>query len=381
MFKLVIASLLILLIVADTYIYIRYIKSCKRWVRCLWWLPMALVVAWLAYMAYPHVMGRIDSLVVIFFLCMVSAKVIFMLSSVIGSCIRPLRRLFVITGLTVALLMVGMVIYACFVGTRKFVVKNVTVESADLPQSFDGYKIVHFSDMHIGSWRSSPEAVDSIVALINRQDADLVLFTGDLVNSTSSELEGFKTVLASVKGRDGVFSVLGNHDYCDYHHWPTEQQRLADVEGIKSFQKSIGWRLLNNENVIIRHGADSIALIGVENWGEPPFPRYGDINRASEGTDSIAYKILMTHNPRHWLNSVKDNDRHDIDLTLSGHTHAMQLRIGGYSPASMRYPQWGGLYNVRSKAIHVNPGVGQIIPFRFGAWPEITVIILKRKTV
>ncbi len=378
MFKLVIASLLILMIVADVYIYSRYIRSARRWVKCLWWLPLALVVAWLAYMAFPHVMGRLDGLVVIFFLCMVSAKVIFMLFSITGSCIRPLRRFFIGAGITVASVMVAMVAYACFIGTRKFVTKTVVVESADLPQAFDGYRIVHFSDMHIGSWRSEPEMVDSIVALINRQKADMVLFTGDLVNSTSSELDGFGPVLATVKGRDGVFSVLGNHDYCDYHHWPTEQQRLADVEAVKSFQRAIGWRLLNNENVTIRRGLDSIVLIGVENWGEPPFPRHGDIGIASEGVDSVAYKILMTHNPRHWLSSVKDNGSNDIDLTLSGHTHAMQLRIAGYSPAAMRYPQWGGLYRVGKKAIHVNPGVGQIVPFRFGAWPEVSVITLKR---
>lgn len=213
--------------------------------------------------------------------------------------------------------------------------------------------------------------------LINAQQTDLIVFTGDIVNTKASELEPFENILAQLKAPDGVFSILGNHDYGPYHNWPTTEAQDQNIRDVQNKQASMGWQLLNNDHVILKRATDSIALIGVENNGEPPFSQYSDLPKAMEGTEQCSFKLLLSHNPTHWRREVLDTD---IDLMLAGHTHAMQFAVGRLSPSQFMYPEWSGLYMEGKQGLHVNVGLGYIgrMPLRFGAWPEITVITLKQ---
>ena len=269
---------------------------------------------------------------------------------------------------------------------------NVEFSSPKLPAAFDGYRIVQISDLHTGTWGNDTRFIERLVDSVNAQKPDLILFTGDIVNRQSAELAPFLGVLSRLHARDGVYSVLGNHDYGDYVDWPSAEEKRANLQLLKDWQRQIGWKLLNNSHTQIISEGDTIQLIGVENWGEPPFHQYGHLIEAYPiSRDSICnlndnrFKILMTHNPEHWRMEVSKIS--NIDLTLSGHTHAMQteFKIGNWkwSPAVMRYPLWGGMYTTDNPqgepmSIYVNIGAGEVgMPFRIGATPEVTVITLR----
>ena len=217
------------------------------------------------------------------------------------------------------------------------------------------------------------------------------MFTGDIVNRKTDEILPFVNILKRLKAPLGVYSVMGNHDYGDYTDWPHEQAHAADTRQLRAIQTGMGWNLLcNTHKFIYSAQGDSIAMIGVENWGEPPFKQYGDLKKAYPTANKIGdnnFKILLSHNPMHWHNEVREYT--DIDLTLSGHTHAMQVLIGGigtgFTPSSWRYPEWGGLYTHKGadgaiRNLYVNIGCGEVaIPARIGASPEITLITLHSK--
>lgn len=275
---------------------------------------------------------------------------------------------------------------------RQIDVNEVIVKSEKLPEVFNSYKIVQFSDAHVGTWGKDTTFVSSLVDRINSIRPDLIVFTGDIVNRQTSELEPFLKVFSHLKATDGVISVLGNHDYGDYVDWRFPSEREENNALLAVWQRQMGWNLLNNNHTFIRRGNDSIAVIGVENWGEPPFKQYGNLRKSyplSDGkflSDSH-FKILLSHNPEHWRQEVSRIS--DIDLTLSGHTHAMQFMISigdwKWSPAGYRYKQWGGLYERQNAEgyptrLYVNIGCGEVaLPFRIGAVPEITVITLERE--
>lgn len=278
----------------------------------------------------------------------------------------------VATGLIVIILMIG----ACINRTR-LEVKEVTIESNRLPRAFDGYRIVQFSDMHLETLFSDRFA-RQIVETINEQDADVVCFTGDLVNRMAIEVIPYKEILSHITARDGVYSVMGNHDYGDYVRWREPQEQNENINFLHTLETELGWTLLDNSSIDIVHNNDTITLIGVENWGEPPFPQHGRLKDAYPDLNDNRYKILLSHNPRHWRAEVLPMS--NIDLTLSGHTHAMQIEAFGHSLASLRYPEWSGLYGEDRQYLYVNIGVGCImLPARLGATPEITVITLRRK--
>ena len=287
--------------------------------------------------------------------------------------VHPFSWISVITGIALVII----VLYGAFWGRKQFDVKQVTFTSPNLPAAFDGYRIAQISDIHTGSWNGDREALQKAVDLINAQQTDLIVFTGDIVNTKASELEPFEDILARLKAPDGVFSILGNHDYGPYYAWPTTEDRDRNIQDIQDKQNAMGWQLLNNSHVMLKHGTDSIALIGVENNGEPPFSQYSDLPKAIKGTEQSAFKLLLSHNPTHWRREVLDTD---IDLMLAGHTHAMQFALGRLSPSRFMYPEWSGLYMEGKQGLYVNVGLGYIglIPIRFGAWPEITVITLKQ---
>lgn len=264
-------------------------------------------------------------------------------------------------------------------GYRHIAVKSFDYADATLPAAFDGYRIVQLSDLHLGTLRAHGDVVRAIVDSVNAARPDLVVFTGDLVNYRSAELDDFKAVLRDIRSRDGVVSVMGNHDYVQYYRHASSSDSLNDIRRLQAGQRAVGWQLLLNENVVLRRGADSIAIVGVENDGRPPFPSLADLPRAQRGLSAGCFKILLSHDPTHWRRSVLPET--DIRLTLSGHTHGMQFMVAGLSPAAWFYPEWGGAYVADGRTLYVSLGTGEVLlPFRLGAWPEINVITLHRKS-
>ncbi|WP_236652881.1 metallophosphoesterase [Chitinophaga vietnamensis] len=265
-------------------------------------------------------------------------------------------------------------------------VHKIKLALKNLPASFKGMRIVQISDIHSGSF-ANREAVIKGVQLINDQRADLILFTGDLVNDRASEMEPWMDVFRQVKAPMGVYSTLGNHDYGDYYPWPDKTPngysalQHQNLERLKQVHGELGWKLMMNENAVLEKGGEQIALLGVENWSAMSrFPRHGDLKRAYEGIEHIPFKILMSHDPTHWDAQVR-TDFPDIALTLAGHTHGMQfgIEIPGlkWSPAQYIYKEWAGLYKEGDQHLYVNRGFGFLgYPGRVGVLPEITVIDL-----
>ncbi len=271
--------------------------------------------------------------------------------------------------------------YGIVWGRFNFIIRKSKISFKNLPKSFDGFKIVQISDFHIGSFLTHQEKVKEVVDLINLQNPDVILFTGDFVNNVSEEVDKFIPILSQLKARFGVYSILGNHDYGEYVQWQYKTQKEANLKRLIELQKRIGFNVLLNTNDKIIIGDDSISLIGVENWGLPPFPQYGDLNKALENVDRDSFKILMSHDPTHWDAQVVGKT--NIDLTLSGHTHGAQfgVEIPGWrwSPVDLRYKQWGGVYKNGKQVLNVNTGIGFIgFPGRIGMPPEIGLITLKR---
>ena len=287
------------------------------------------------------------------------------------------KRYLRITGMTVLIFLVFVFLYGYFVGRFRYQVHNQDISFYDLPAEFDGYRIVQFTDMHVGSFTGGYEIeVQKIVDLINQQRPDLIVFTGDLVNRTADELAIYQRMLSGLSAPDGVLSVLGNHDYAIYKRSFTPAQRKADKQKMIRYQKSFGWNLLLNENVKIERGHSYIYIIGVENQGytKDYFPRLARMDKAMKGIDDSDFKILLSHDPTHWHNDIAGKT--NIQLTLSGHTHAGQFTLFGWSPVSWTYPAWLGVYLEGSQVLNVSGGVGGLIPFRIGAPPEINVITL-----
>ncbi len=273
------------------------------------------------------------------------------------------------------------IIWGIWKGRYNFKVTNLSLSFPNLPKAFDGTRILQISDFHVGSFDGNPEMVDKAIELINKQNADYILFTGDLVNNIAAEAESFIPLFQKLKARYGMFSILGNHDYGEYYQWASKEQLNENMLDLYKHHSEMGFKLLRNESVRLQKDGEEIALIGVENWGLPPFPQYGDLGKAMSPVNDLPFKILMTHDPSHWDAQV--TKKTDIDLTLSGHTHGMQfaIRIPGWrwSPVKMKYPRWGGLYTVDKQHLYVNIGIGYIaFPGRVGTPPEITVIELKR---
>uniref|UniRef100_UPI00404A7520 metallophosphoesterase n=3 Tax=Flavobacterium sp. TaxID=239 RepID=UPI00404A7520 len=274
-------------------------------------------------------------------------------------------------------------IHGILFGKYNYKVIPQTVYFKDLPQSFDGFTITHISDIHVGSF-DNKAAIEKAIKMINVQNSDMILFTGDIVNTHASEMDPWISVFKEINSPPfGKYSVLGNHDYGEYISWPSELAKDANFIAIKNIHEKIGFQLLLNENINITKGNDSLKLIGVENWGHN-FKKAGDLKLASVGVQKEDFKILMSHDPSHWEYEVK-KDPMNYQLTLSGHTHGFQFgfEIPGvfqWSPVQYVYKQWAGLYEHASRYIYVNRGFGyHAYPGRVGIWPEITVITLKKQ--
>ena len=364
---------LLMLLLPDWYIHRVYIrcKKNKLYSRLLWWPTIGLLLLLAIFIALHDSLHDYFGIYLIVTLCFCIPKLTFVLFSLI------LRGINKISGLKIphatisalpALAMLGYILFGAIKGKENFKVREVTFTSANLPEEFDGYRVMQLSDIHSGSWKGNPEALKKAIDLCNRQNADLALFTGDLVNSRSDELLEFTEIFSELKTKDGVYSVLGNHDYGTYVKWNSEADRIANIDSLIARENRMGWRMLNNSHTIIRRGNDSIAVIGVD-------PDYARLKEASAGTEGM-FQILMSHDPTHWRRQVLPES--DIELTLSGHTHDMQITFFGLSVSSFIYPEHNGMYMEGDRGLYVNIGLGHVLfPMRLGAWPEITVITLK----
>jgi uncharacterized protein len=281
-------------------------------------------------------------------------------------------------GLALAAIPFAGVLYGITKGRRNFNVARVTVRSAKLPAAFDGLRVVQISDMHLGSFPTGSDIVQRGVDLINAEQPDLILFTGDMVNDYSEEAEPWLEKLSALTASIGKFSILGNHDYSDYAQWGNAADKAANLKRLKNHHATTGFRLMLDEHLNIERAGERMTLIGVQNWGTR-FQQYGDLKKAVAGTDPSLFRLLMSHDPSHWEAQVQAEK---IDLTLSGHTHGAQfgITIAGqtYSPAQWVYKHWAGLYEHDGMSLYVNRGFGFIgFPGRVGMPPEITVFELR----
>ena len=382
--------LLLTCLLPDIYIYYWHLRKpfIPRWAKVTFWGPTALLLFFAVWLTYTESLTpeNMDAIILYLSAYMLLAlpKTTYMLVSFIGKLIglvfHPYRKANTPVSFTAGFVVFCMMICGLSFGPTLLKVKESTFQSETLPKEFDGYKIVQVSDLHLTSMKTHPEFVSELVRTINAQQADAICFTGDLVSTDVAELYPFVNELSKLKAKDGVFSILGNHDYMTYAKYMTPLEKSQKFHEMLKLQEKMGWNLLQNEHSVIHRGQDSIVILGVENDGKPPFPERGDLNKAQEGLNPNVplFKLLLSHDPSHWKRKVLPTT--DIQLTLSGHTHGMQFMIGNWSPAQYLYPEWKGMYQENSRGLYVSLGVGgALIPFRFGAWPEINVITLHCK--
>ncbi len=390
-----IVVLSVFMILPDWWFYGKMKKhDFYRWFRWLSLVPMVLFIGTFFYIRYGLrysdnflLTARVTWVFVILSL-IYTPKIIYILFFYINRLYNRIfnrrTRIFRIIGFSLGILFVSIISYGLVVTRDNFYVKHQIVEVKDLPAGFDGFKMVVFADFHLGNWNNKFSIMEPIVKLINEQQADVIIFAGDMINNYASEVVGWQKFFKRLQSKSGLkYAVLGNHDYGDYTHWDSKEDKLRNLETTKQNIRDLDFRLLLNEHEDIVKNGDTLTVVGVENFGSGHFDDYSDLPKALTGTNPQRMKILITHDPNHWNAEVTDK-LSDIFLTLSGHTHAGQIgfvRSGfKFSPASFIYPQWDGLYKHKEQYLYVNRGIGYVgIPLRIGVPPEITVIELKRK--
>ena len=332
----------------------------------LWWVPSLLLV--LAEVGLQMGVFHKLSVRVLFTTILFSAfpKVVFILFDAF------LPWFF---ALIPALGVMGWFAFGFIEGWKRLELKHITFTSPDLPPYFDGYRLVQITDFHLGSFPPGNDFVQKVVDATNNEEPDMILFTGDLVNNQASEVEPYLDTLGQLHAKDGIYSIWGNHDYCEYGNNHSIGALKRNRRMLYGYQESLGWHQLMNEHHVVSHGMSSIAVIGVENPGQPPFTNRSNLKKAMKGVDPDMFKILLSHDPHHWRREVVGKK---IQLTLAGHTHAGQLKIGKWTPARLAFKEWGGAYQIGEQMLYVSSGIGGSFPFRLGAWPELTVVTLKR---
>lgn len=379
--------LLLLIIATDVYLYYmleRKKASQRRWRKVIYWLPTMVVCLYTVCLSTsrnfaPEAVGWLNLYLLLLGLYVIP-KAVFAASFFFGwaHCrYHHTRTNYGIhTGAALALVIMAVTIYGSTLGFGKVTVRHETFYSKDLPKSFDGYRIAHLSDIHAGTFSGRLiNILEREVDSVNAQKPDLVVFTGDIQNMRPTELDHAANALKRIKGKDGVFSILGNHDYSMYIDAPEAEKRHAEQE-LRDRQKAFGWTLLLNSNSVIRRGGDSIVIAGMENDGRPPFPQKGDLRRTLAGVEGRPFVVMLEHDPTAWRRKILPGSQ--AQLTLSGHTHAMQFEVMGWSPSSLIYDEWGGMFHEGHRAINVSKGMGGFIPFRIGKGNEIVIITLRR---
>lgn len=277
---------------------------------------------------------------------------------------------------------ISTLLWSSTLGRKSLHINGITLPYQSLPASFDNFKIIQISDMHLGSFGKNHNTLNKVSSIINRYKPDILLFSGDLVNNFASETFDWDELFSGIDSQISMFAVMGNHDYGNYHQWPSDNEKEQNLKKITDAYERFGLRLLRNQSVTVKKGLDSIFIIGVDNWGFPPFPQYADLKKAIAGIPKEGFKILLSHDPAHWTNEV--DRKEPIELTVSGHTHGAQwgLKFGGieFSPIYLERNQWAGLYGRPEQYLYVSRGLGTIgLNFRLDMPSEVTIITLKKK--
>lgn len=378
-------SIIILLVtlLPDIYMYRRYVKRRlgNVWARIAWWLPTLLITVSTIGVSLtrdfaPHNLTLFNTYLFITAL-VVLPKLTFVLCSLAGRLARRMLKLRRNWGNYVGLVLVLAELYILFhgtmVGTDRLNVRQVTIEFDDLPKAFDGYRIAQFTDVHLGSMKD--ELMLRAVTAIDDMRPDLIVFTGDIQNMRPEELPRFAQTLKRLKAKDGVMSVLGNHDYSRYVNLPLDEA-LRNERLTRDFETSVGWQLLLNDNRIVRRGSDSIVIAGGENDGRPPFPAKADLKKAMRGIHAKSFVVMLQHDPSAWRRHILPQT--NAQLTLSGHTHGGQISLFGLRPTELVGKEDDGLYVEGKRKLFVSTGLGGFVPFRFYMNPEVVEITLKK---
>ncbi|WP_294769896.1 metallophosphoesterase [Prevotella sp.] len=378
-------SIIILLVtlLPDIYMFRRYVKRRlgNVWARMAWWLPTLLIMVSTIGVSLtrdfaPHNLTLFNTYLFITAL-VVLPKLTFVLCSLAGRLARRMLKLRRNWGNYVGLVLVLAELYILFhgtmVGTDRLNVRQVTIEFDDLPKAFDGYRIAQFTDVHLGSMKD--ELMLRAVTAIDDMRPDLIVFTGDIQNMGPDELPRFAQTLKRLKAKDGVMSVLGNHDYSRYVNLPPDEA-LRNERMTRDFETSVGWQLLLNDNRIVRRGSDSIVIAGGENDGRPPFPAKADLKKAMRGINAKSFVVMLQHDPSAWRRHILPLT--NAQLTLSGHTHGGQISLFGLRPTELVGKEDDGLYVEGKRKLFVSTGLGGFVPFRFYMNPEVVEITLKK---
>lgn len=375
---LALAAIFIVVIGCDAIVWTTSIRYLPLGWQILWWMPSFLLCCCFSLIAEGNWGWPANALMALI-VCVVFPELLYTISILIGLGIGYFYPKAVHWGIVIGCVLAAVSflcgLYGVVVGWKRITITHVDIHSQRLPRDFDGYRIAQVSDLHLGTFAGEPKFVKRLMDKINGLNANLIVFTGDLVNFTSAEAEPFKEYLKGLKSPDGVISILGNHDYALYAPVESPQAQQRHVEKLINLERGLGWRLLLDENTEIKRGNSSIWIAGVENIGRQKQACKGDLALALKGIPKEAFTILLSHDPSHWVDEVVPNT--DIPLTLSGHTHAMQLKVFGWSPSALISRHWGGCFTEGDQHLFVSTGAGANLPFRFGAWPEIALITLK----
>lgn len=376
--------LLVVIVVPDVYIYRRYIarrQDLSRLLKWAWWLPNVVLCVYTLCLSAIRDFAPDNMMWLNIYLFLIGLIVIpkdfFLICSLIGRLFRRLFRLRRNYGNYVGILVVlglwHLLFYASVVGVHRLEVHHVDLDFPDLPEAFDGYRIVQFSDAHLGT--ISEELLRHVVDSIQAQRPDLIAFTGDLVNIKATEAERYSDLLSSLKAPDGVVAVLGNHDYSMYINVP-EADKQANEQRLITLERRMGWQLLRNEHISIGRGHDSLVIAGEENDGRKPFPSRADMKKTLHGVSPNAFVVMLQHDPSAWQRSILPHS--NAQLTLSGHTHGGQFSVFGWRPTQLSYDEDFGLYNIAGRRLYVSCGIGGVVPLRYNMPAEVVVISLHR---
>ena len=377
---------LILLLVPDFYISFTFLRHAPVVWRVLVFLPTVVGLLSLLVMSFKGFSSLFGTIFLAVLLCVALPKMAFMAVSLIAKLLGhwspAMATVTNAVGTVVAVAVSLMALYAILFGWKQLETKHVDLYFDNLPAAYDGYRIAHLSDLHVGTYGQKTAFVEKVVAQVNAEKPDLIVFTGDLVNIEPEEILPFRKVLSRLSAPDGVISVLGNHDYCLYgdpNRWLTPREaglKVAEIE------ESMGWKVLLNESFVLDRAGERLAIVGVENTGKPPFPKIGDLKAAVSGItdydtvkcDDEIFAVLLSHDPSQWDMEVLPQTH--IPLMLSGHTHAAQFKLFGWSPASWMYKEWGGAYQSGNQQLYISEGLGGTLQFRFGARPQVVILTL-----
>ena len=388
----IVVWVILLIVLPDVYLYVyvvrHHIRPLRWWIALLWWTTSVGMIGYTVGLSCvkSFIPDNFAWIEVYLFLAviLINPKAIFTVCSLVGSVWCRFRHTSINRGNRVGVILAGLSVlvsvYGLTVGPRKLHVTHVNLYFKDLPSEFEGYKIVQFSDAHVGTFNYLMDGilvhdVDSIIA----QKADLICFTGDLVDVRASEIYPCRSTLARLARESGapVYSILGNHDYSAYLNASPVEKKENEKE-LQNLERQLGWKLLMNEHAVIHRGNDSIVIGGEENEGSRRFPKKSDLSKTLRGVGPRAFLIMLQHDPTAWDDSIRPYSH--ARLTLCGHTHGGQIDIFGMRPTRLAYKEDNGLYQEKGRYLYVSSGIGALIPFRFGATPDIVVITLHRKS-